>query len=556
MNKLETVISVIDKTSAPFILFEKRLQHALGPVDKLKKSLDRLGRVSGVRAMKDAFVGVKNNVNGMVNGVKNIGLAFGVVGYAGKKAADIFNRVAFEGDEIAKTSRRIGISVESLQKFKYAADLAGVPAEQMYESVRKMSIASVQASSGVQKYSSAFKALNVSVKDSNGNLKSNEDLLIELSDRFANSGMTAAEKLFAAQEIFGRSGSKMVELMNQGPDAIRAQFDELEKYGIMTEKDAKASEDYNDSLTKLHSAVNGLAIAFSAKLLPTLTDTIGKITEDISLNKGKWMESLQPLIDVIPDLVKSFADNIPSVMKAIGVLAKGIGKFVDVFGVKWPLIVTVASGVVAPLAMTMASIAKIFWIPMKAILSYTPVIKGVFVKMIPHITKFGSVIRGLGPAFRAAFGPLGMAFAAFEVWKPTIELIWKNLDMIRSITFDDLISCVKQLDKSFDGLRKTISDIPVIGTLMNKVAGIGSKVDFSGVAGDSVAEAMLEGSDPSASVGKSKLYQTSTTKTITKNNNSTIDVNFHNVPDTVDIKRRGFSFGNSSMYGNSFVPYF
>lgn len=553
---LETVISVVDKTAAPFVLFQKRVNSAIGPVNKLNKSLSRLGRVSGFNNFVSGLAGVKNNSLEAFRNIRNIGQSFGYIGDVGKTLFNVMNKVASFGDDVAKTSRRLGVSVESLQKFRYAADLAGVPVETMQESVRKMAVGSVRAAMGVEKEARAFNAMQMSVRKSNGELKNNEELLIELSDKFKNAGLSASEKLYAANEIFGKSGSKMIELLNQGPEKIRAQFKEIEKYGIMNKKQAEASEEYADALTKLNRAVNGFKISFGSKLVPVMTKSVNEITENIEKNKDKWMESLKPVMDAIPDLVDSFVKAVPGIMEFFGILMKATAKFVDFFGVKWPMIAVAASGVVAPLAMTMVSISKILWFPIKTFLSFGPKIVSISKLAVPHLSKLKFAFKGLGIAVKGAFGPVGLAITAFEIWLPTLKLIYDNLDMIKSVTFDDLIFCVKELNKSFDGLRETISNIPIIGAVARGLGSLAAnKVDFSGIGDDPIADAMLEAVDPGSNVGKSSLFQSSVTRTINNNTKSTIDVNFHNVPNDVTVSRKGYGFGGSE-FGFNMVPAF
>ena len=603
-NALQTVISVVDKTAAPFVLFEKRIHHALGPVDKLQKSLNRLARVSGFNMLKSGLAGVRDNASKAVQGVRNIAMSVDYLGRAISFGLSKMQEVSLRGDDLAKTSRRLGLSVESLQKFRHAADLAGVPVEAMQESMKKMAIGAFKASQGVEKESKAFRALKISVKNADGSLKSNEQLVLEMSDRFAKAGYTATEKLYIANEIFGKSGTKMIELLNQGGDALRAQFDEMAKLGLMTEEEAKSSEAYNDALARMRRSIDGLYNSIGGKLLPVLTEAVEKLTKDFTENKEKYMAAVQPIIDSIPALAKSFTDNAPKVMSAIGGVMNFIGKFVDWFGVKWPLITLVAGSVVAPLTMTAVSVAKIFLMPIKAVaalvnyaflgkkkvgvavgdtvkktggikvlLSKVPgflkkifggsasIVAKAFGRgraaiglMTKSLPKLGIVAKGVGAAFKSMLGPWQLAMAAINIWEPTLKLIWKNLDLIKSITFDDLIYCVKELGKSFDGLRKTLADIPVLGKILSFMGGLAAdKVDFSGVGNGDIGSLMEEANNPSLGAGRSRLFQTSSTKTINNNSRSVFDVNFNNVPKNVTIKRRDYS---GIAYGSSMQPAF
>lgn len=605
-NALQTVISVVDKTAAPFILFEKRIHHALGPVNKLQKTLNRLARVSGFNVLKSGLAGVRDNASKAVQGVRNIAMSVDYLGRAIGFGLGKMQEVALRGDDLAKTSRRLGLSVESLQKFQHAADLAGVPVETMQESMRRMAVGAYKASRGVEKESKAFKSLGISVKNADGTLKTNEQILLEMSDKFAKAGFSATEKLFIANEVFGKSGSKMVELLNQGSEALHAQFEEMVKLGLMTEEEAKASEDYNDAMAKMRRSIDGLYTAIGGKLLPILTDTVEKLTKEFSENKDRYLAAVQPIIDSIPELAKSFTENAPKILSAIGGIMKFVGKFVDWFGLKWPLVALVAGSVIAPLFATVVSIGKILWMPIKAVAALVNYIfvgkkkisqsaegtvksvsrlKTFFLK-IPAFAKniFGGVLSvgakffrhsklfvgflmkslpKLIPVFRvfgralfgAFFTPLNLIQVAYQIWEPTVRLIVKNLDMIKSITFDDLIYCVKELDKSFDGLRQTLADIPLLGKILSFMGSLASdKVDFSGIGDGDVGSLMEEVQNPSLGAERSQLFQSSsTTKTVNNNTRSVFDVNFNNVPKDVSIKRHDYG---GIAYGNSMQPAF
>ena len=79
------------------------------------------------------------------------------------------------------------------------------------------------------------------------------------------------------------------------------------------------------------------------------------------------------------------------------------------------------------------------------------------------------------------------------------------------------------------------------------------KVDFSGVGNGDIGSLMEEASNPSLGAGRSRLFQTSSTKTINNNSRSVFDVNFNNVPKDVTIKRRDY---NGLAYGSSMQPAF
>ncbi|MDV7396821.1 hypothetical protein RZS08_35815, partial [Arthrospira platensis SPKY1] len=81
-----------------------------------------------------------------------------------------------------------------------------------------------------------------------------------------------------AQELFGRSGAKLIPLLNSGADGLEALRQEAEELGLVIGGDAaRAAEQFNDSLTRIDAVRRGLFNGIAQQLLPTLnalTDTL------------------------------------------------------------------------------------------------------------------------------------------------------------------------------------------------------------------------------------------------------------------------------------------
>ena len=332
---LETMISVTDGFSAGFLAFEKRVKHATKPVENLKSALKSFDRISGLKNFRLAFEDLSKHSAAFLFNVRNIGQSFGYIGNAFKGVVSTLDKVSSRGDELAKTSERLGFTVVELQQFRYVADLAGVSSENFTKGIRKLSEASVEAAGGSKIQKEAFKALGISVKKSNGEIKSSQDLLLELSQRFVETGpraLSASEKIFAAQKLLGKSGTELITVLNQGPDAIKAQMDELLKLGYMTEEQAKACEKYSESLMKMKVAVDNLTTALAGDILGPMTSSVEYLTEFLSQNKSVFKEALDPFVKQIPEMAKTFAAALPDVLKVFDKVMWAVNGFVDSVG--------------------------------------------------------------------------------------------------------------------------------------------------------------------------------------------------------------------------------
>lgn len=224
-------------------------------------------------------------------GMVAMGAAFVTVGKAMQDTLDTM-------DQISKMSSKTGFSTESLSALKYAAELSDVSLESLEKSFIKLS-------KSVDGNSPSFSKLNINLKDSNGTLKSNETILMEVADAFA--GMEdGAQKTAIATEIFGKSGADMIPLLNSGSEAIRAQMQEAENLGITFDSvSAKQAERFNDSITTLTNSAKGFTQELVLALMPTIDTLSGKF-ETVSGKATKTGNNLTPLKAIARGIAMGF----------------------------------------------------------------------------------------------------------------------------------------------------------------------------------------------------------------------------------------------------------
>jgi hypothetical protein len=170
-------------------------------------------------------------------------------------------------DAIGKAAERTGVGVENLAGLKFAADLADVSFEELQVGLTQFSarLQEVQRGSGEAKR--AFDALGISVTDQQGNLKTTEELFLEVADRLSNL-KDGHQKTAMAMDIFGRSGAALIPLLNAGSEALREQIEQGKKLSGVTEESAKRAQVFNDTMTALTTTLTGLWQTVAIKLLP------------------------------------------------------------------------------------------------------------------------------------------------------------------------------------------------------------------------------------------------------------------------------------------------
>src|SRR5690606_9220412 len=109
-------------------------------------------------------------------------------------------------------------------------------------------------------------------------------------------------KTAAAMELLGRSGSKMIPLLNGGADGIKALTDQAQALGlVVSDETARQAELFNDSIAVMAALSKGLGNQISANLLPTMSSlasgmatvaTEGNLTQGIADNLSFAMRGL------------------------------------------------------------------------------------------------------------------------------------------------------------------------------------------------------------------------------------------------------------------------
>ncbi|MDF0674235.1 MAG: hypothetical protein P0120_07810 [Nitrospira sp.] len=207
---------------------------------------------------------------------------------AGTALFAIAKSAANYGDELAKMGQRLGTTVEETARLQHAARLSDTDLQGLSSTVAFLSKNMLEASRGNQDAQQAFAQLGVTVTTTSGDLKGTTDILLELSDRFRLMP-EGPEKLALAMAVMGKSAKEVLPLLNSN---MREAFQETKELGLeMSERAAKAAEQFNDQLTKLQGAVQGVGNSIGEVLIPHVT-SLSKILTTVTADAGSALRAL------------------------------------------------------------------------------------------------------------------------------------------------------------------------------------------------------------------------------------------------------------------------
>jgi hypothetical protein len=207
-----------------------------------------------------------------------IGIGVGAVGL-GTGVAALTKNAINTADAMSKQSQSVGMAIETLSAYSYAAEMGGVENEKFVSSLAKFNRVTDDAFKGVGSGVDAYDALGISILDSSGKLKTNAELFAEVADQFQRMP-DGIEKTALATDLFGRSGADLIPVLNGGKESLAEMTAEAERLGLVISEDTgKRAELFNDNLEKMQKAVTGLGLRIAEDALPALNDLTGTIND-------------------------------------------------------------------------------------------------------------------------------------------------------------------------------------------------------------------------------------------------------------------------------------
>ena len=190
-------------------------------------------------------------------------------------------------EQLGKMSKRLGISVEDLSRFKTIAFLADSSIDELVSRLSLLSNRVADASKGVGDSAKLFKLMGVEVTDSSGHIRNMTNILLDISAKF-HSYTDDAAKVSLANELMGRGGSEFIVVFEK----IFQTFSKTK--ATITEPMAEAANKFNDQLKLMSLNAQSLKISVGNNLIPPLTsllEVLVKLSEGRpNLGSGSWKE--------------------------------------------------------------------------------------------------------------------------------------------------------------------------------------------------------------------------------------------------------------------------
>lgn len=234
-----------------------------------------------------------------------------------------------------------GVAVEKIQELQFIAEVSNSSADALSSSLVNLS---KKVGDAALKGSEDFARLGISVRDTSGHVKSADQVLSEVSVRFRQLGLSLSEQQYFSEALgldaslitmLKRTSSEMSEL------SIRAR-----ELGVLSADQTKQAMEYNDTLTTMRFAMDGVRRLIAVGLVPEMKEISERFTKLLIDNKEWIVDGVKATIEILSD-------------------------FMLLLGRTWPLL---AAGTAAFVALKIATMG---WAAALAKLQAIPIVAGI-----------------------------------------------------------------------------------------------------------------------------------------------------------------------------------
>ena len=325
-------------------------------LNKAQSTLNNMERENAelAEAEKNETAAAKENTGAheKLNSALKIGMA-ALATIAASTAAtakalwDCTNAAGQWADNLLTVSQQSNVSTDTLQKWDYAARFIDTDSETMVKALGK--VAKMQASSikSGEEYITMLDGQTISLRNSNGELKSNEELLMNMVDAIGSIADDTVREA-AAQELFGKSFQEMMPLINAGSEGLKKYGDEAEALGLVLSGDAVNSlGEFDDQMQRLKATVEVAGRQLALSFLPAtkeVADQLNELAQTVTkaLADGFQEADVDTILDALFEKISAGMSNLSSMMPAVTRFITGlVNKLLEFVTNNLPMLVQV-----------------------------------------------------------------------------------------------------------------------------------------------------------------------------------------------------------------------
>lgn len=306
------------------------------------------------------------------------------------------------------------------------------------------------------KAAAQMKALGVSVYDSEGNMRSMNDILGDLNTSM--DGMTSEEKANIISTIFNKTDLSSVNalLANTGSTWDSLQSSIENSAGAAQQMADTQLDNLQGQLTLLKSALEGLAISFGQLLMPALKSIVGVVQKVVD-----WLNSLD-------EGTKKVIVTVALVAGALGPVLIVVGKVISAVGTIMTIVPKIAGVINTVKTAFMALNTTMLANPIVLIIAAIAALVAAFIYLWNNCEGFREFWINLWENVKA------IAIAIWNAIKSFFQAVWEAIKTIFSTVFEVIKTLVVTYFNLYKTIIQTVFNVikTVITTVWNAIKGV------------------------------------------------------------------------------------
>ena len=292
------------------VKFSADIKDLSGKVDQVSSKFTNLERTIAKTTGK-----ISNQI-GLMGRAFTIGAIVGAIKAVGDYQASL-DRM---GAELVDMSGRANVSIEALQRLRFAADQNGASAEGMSIALTKLNKAMGEARAGSAEMQRVFKSLGLEELVKSG--ASTDQVLAGLADAFSQV-RDPAIKAAIASKLMGKTADEMVPLLSQGAKGLRDMAGAMPDAAVKSSELAHKLDSANDATEKFWGTLDGMASYLEGGFIDafnyaadqirdfdkTMTDIVGKTDKPMTNMQRNLLAAIKTNPVKVPEAAKPKVNN-------------------------------------------------------------------------------------------------------------------------------------------------------------------------------------------------------------------------------------------------------
>lgn len=293
---------------------------------------DIVFRIRGKNESKSAFSSLSRSIGTTVKSAFKLKATVSAAAFA----VSAFTITVANGiDSQAKFAGRLNESVTSLSEYQHVAGLAGINTQTFNLAIQRSSRRIAEAAKGTGEAAGALRELGIDAATAS-RLALPERMGL-LADRLSNV-KNEGDRVRLAFKLFDSEGVAMLQMLNNGSDAMKAAAADARFLGLSISEEAAAqAELFTHELGRATGAMKGTSNAIGGELMPLLTGLARLFADTLARSRQGIVDFTRSMITgffTIGEVVQQTYNGIGQILNdpaAFNAMISNIGKFAVAF---------------------------------------------------------------------------------------------------------------------------------------------------------------------------------------------------------------------------------